>query len=116
MPRKMRSQPANPFHPGEILLEEFLIPARVSQSAFAKRIGWTRARLNELIRGKMTTANEPESGSACFWHCTDWQAGRGASDRHRRICSDPALPPQPICCAPQPIGCGRHALPTARFF
>jgi addiction module HigA family antidote len=45
-------QPANPFHPGEILLEEFLQPAGITQTAFAERLGWTRARLNELIRGK----------------------------------------------------------------
>jgi len=45
-------QPANPFHPGEILLEEFLQPGGISQAEFARRIGWTRTRLNELIRGK----------------------------------------------------------------
>jgi addiction module HigA family antidote len=44
--------PKNPVHPGEILLEEFLNPAGVTQAAFAARIGWTRARLNEFIRGK----------------------------------------------------------------
>ena len=48
----MDKQPKNPFHPGEILLEEFLEPAGVSQAAFARQIGWTKARLNELIRGK----------------------------------------------------------------
>ncbi|MEN8108935.1 MAG: HigA family addiction module antitoxin [Pseudomonadota bacterium] len=45
-------QPANPFHPGEILLEEFLQPAGITQTAFSERLGWTRARLNELIKGK----------------------------------------------------------------
>ena len=45
-------QPTNPFHPGEILLEEFLQPASITQTAFAERLGWTRARLNELIKGK----------------------------------------------------------------
>jgi addiction module HigA family antidote len=45
-------QPRNPFHPGEILLEEFLGPAGISQTAFAETLGWTRARLNELIKGK----------------------------------------------------------------
>jgi antitoxin HigA-1 len=45
-------QPKNPFHPGEILLEEFLKPAGITQMAFAKKLGWTRARLNELIKGK----------------------------------------------------------------
>ncbi len=48
----MTRQPKNPFHPGEILLEEFLVPMGVTQTAFAERIGWTRARLNELIKGK----------------------------------------------------------------
>jgi addiction module HigA family antidote len=48
----MARQPMNPFHPGEILLEEFLLPMGVTQAAFAKKIGWTRARLNELIKGK----------------------------------------------------------------
>ena len=45
-------KPKNPFHPGEILLEEFLKPAGVTQTAFAEKIGWTRARLNEFIKGK----------------------------------------------------------------
>lgn len=45
-------QPTNPFHPGEILLEEFLQPSGITQTAFAEQLGWTRARLNELIKGK----------------------------------------------------------------
>ena len=45
-------QPANPFHPGEILFEEFLQPAGITQIAFSGQLGWTRARLNELIKGK----------------------------------------------------------------
>ena len=45
-------QPENPFHPGEILLEEFLQPAGITQTAFSGQLGWTRARLNELIKGK----------------------------------------------------------------
>jgi addiction module HigA family antidote len=44
--------PKNPIHPGEILLQEFLSPAEETQAAFAARIGWTRARLNEFVRGK----------------------------------------------------------------
>ena len=52
MTKKASSQPRNPFHPGEVLLEEFLVPAGITQIAFAKRLGWTRARLNELIKGK----------------------------------------------------------------
>ena len=48
----MTKQPKKPFHPGEMLLEEFLVPMGMSQAEFARRLGWTKARLNELIRGK----------------------------------------------------------------
>jgi addiction module HigA family antidote len=41
-----------PFHPGEILLEEFLKPLRISQVAFASHIGVPVQRINELVRGK----------------------------------------------------------------
>ena len=41
-----------PPHPGEMLLEEFLKPLGVSQSAFAIRLGVSFPRLNEVIRGK----------------------------------------------------------------
>ena len=44
--------PTNPFHPGDILREEFLEPMKLTQTEFAARVGWTRARLNEFIRGK----------------------------------------------------------------
>ena len=46
------NQPNNPFHPGEILFEEFLRPAGITQTAFAEKLGWTRARLNEFVKGK----------------------------------------------------------------
>ena len=42
----------NPFHPGEILLEEFFIPMGVSQREFANQIGWTPRKLNEIVKGK----------------------------------------------------------------
>jgi len=48
----MARQPKNPFHPGEILLEEFLEPEGLTQTALAEELGWTKARLNELIKGK----------------------------------------------------------------
>lgn len=50
--KAVNRQPKHPFHPGEMLLEEFPEPQGVSQAEFARRIGWTQARVNELIRGK----------------------------------------------------------------
>jgi antitoxin HigA-1 len=41
-----------PTHPGEMLLEEFLNPLGISQSAFAVRLGVSFPRLNEIVRGK----------------------------------------------------------------
>lgn len=41
-----------PVHPGEILLEEFLKPLGISQSAFAIRLGVSFPRLNEIVRAK----------------------------------------------------------------
>ena len=52
MAKRNIKQPANPFHPGEMLLEEFLRPGKITQADFADRLGWTRAKLNELIKGR----------------------------------------------------------------
>ncbi len=41
-----------PTHPGEMLLEEFLKPLGISQSAFAIRLGVSFPRLNEIVRRK----------------------------------------------------------------
>lgn len=41
-----------PTHPGEILLEEFLKPMGISQAEFARYLGWTYAKLNEIVHGK----------------------------------------------------------------
>jgi len=41
-----------PTHPGEMLLEEFLKPLGLSQSAFAVRLGVSFPRLNEVVRRK----------------------------------------------------------------
>jgi len=41
-----------PTHPGEMLLEEFLKPLGISQSAFAIQLGVSFPRLNEVINAK----------------------------------------------------------------
>jgi addiction module HigA family antidote len=35
-----------------MLKEEFIIPAGTTQRALARRLGWTVARLSELVNGK----------------------------------------------------------------
>ena len=39
-------------HPGTILKEEFLIPAGITQVAFARHVGIPLQRVNEIVRGK----------------------------------------------------------------
>ena len=41
-----------PTHPGEMLLEEFLKPMRITQSDFAARLGVSFPRLNENVKGR----------------------------------------------------------------
>jgi antitoxin HigA-1 len=40
------------IHPGEILLEEFLLPMNVSQNALARATGVPPRRINEIALGK----------------------------------------------------------------
>jgi addiction module HigA family antidote len=47
-----------PTHPGEMLLEEFLKPLGMSQSAFAIRLRVSFPRLNEIIRGKRSVTTD----------------------------------------------------------
>jgi addiction module HigA family antidote len=41
-----------PVHPGEVLLQEFLIPWGVSQNQLAKHMDINTSRLNDVIRGR----------------------------------------------------------------
>lgn len=73
---RMRRLPSErpPTHPGAMLLEEFLKPLGLSQSAFAGRIGVSFPRLNEIVNARRgVTADtalrlEQSTGmSAEFW-------------------------------------------------
>jgi addiction module HigA family antidote len=40
------------IHPGEVLLEEFLLPLGISQNALARAAGVPPRRINEIVLGK----------------------------------------------------------------
>jgi antitoxin HigA-1 len=40
------------IHPGEILLEEFLVPLGISQNALGRAMGVAPRRINEIVLGK----------------------------------------------------------------
>ncbi len=48
----MSGKKLDPIHPGEILLEEFLIPMDISQYRLAKDISVPPRRINEIVHGK----------------------------------------------------------------
>jgi addiction module HigA family antidote len=48
----------NPIHPGETLLDDFLLPMGLSQRAFAAELGWPPKKLNELVTGKRGITTE----------------------------------------------------------
>jgi len=80
-----------PTHPGEMLLEEFLKPFGISQSAFAVRLGVSFPRLNEIIRGKRSVTSDTAlrlahvlGMSADFWLGLqqDWDLWHALRSKH----------------------------------
>ena len=47
----MTRKALSPVHPGEILLEEFLVPLRLSQYRLAKGLSVPARRINEIVHG-----------------------------------------------------------------
>jgi addiction module HigA family antidote len=98
MAKKNTSQPVHPFHPGQILLEEFLQPGKITQAAFARKIGWTKARLNEFVRGNRgVTADaaldlgETLGTSAQLWMNLQSTLDLSQAERRRSAAKMPAM-------------------------
>ena|SRR6266851_2389612 len=47
----MTRKSLSPVHPGEILLEEFLVPLELSQYRLAKGLSVPARRINEIVHG-----------------------------------------------------------------
>jgi addiction module HigA family antidote len=53
----MTTQLAN-IHPGEVLLEEFLMPLGLSQNAVARALSVPPRRINEIVLGKRSVTSD----------------------------------------------------------
>jgi antitoxin HigA-1 len=53
--------------PGDILLEEFLKPIGMSQTALAKAIGVPPRRINEIVLGKRAVTADTDLRLARYW-------------------------------------------------
>ena len=56
-----------PIHPGEILLEEFLKPMKISQYRLAKDIAVSPRRINEIVHGKRSISADTALRLSCYF-------------------------------------------------
>ncbi len=62
------------IHPGEVLLEEFLLPMSISQNQLGRDLGVSPRRINEIIHAKRSVTADTAlrlsayfGNSASFW-------------------------------------------------
>jgi addiction module HigA family antidote len=60
-----------PIHPGEILLEEFLIPLGISQYRLAKDISVPPRRIDEIVRGQRSITADTALRLARFFQTSE---------------------------------------------
>ena len=66
----IETEPTDQLHnptPGDILLEEFLKPIGMSQTALAKAIGVPPRRINEIVLGKRSVTADTDLRLARYW-------------------------------------------------
>ncbi len=77
-------------HPGELLLEEFLVPLRISQNRLARSIGVPPRRINEIVLGKRRVTADTDLRLARFFGMSEgfWlglQSDYDLMDTRRRL-------------------------------
>jgi len=77
-------------HPGEILLEEFLKPMKLSQTALARAIGVPPRRINEIVLGKRAITADSDLRMARYFGLSEGfflrlQADHDLMARRRQI-------------------------------
>ena len=65
MPKKLP-----PIHPGEVLLEELLVPMRLSQYRLAHALSVPPRRINEIVHGKRAISADTALRLARFFGMT----------------------------------------------
>lgn len=80
-------------HPGEILLEEFLVPMGLSQNALARAVHVPPRRINEIVLGKRAISADTDLRLARYFGMSDGfflglQADYDLMERRREIETD----------------------------
>ena len=76
--------------PGEILMEEFLKPSGLSQTALARAVGVSPRRINEIVLGKRAVTADTDLRLSRYWGISDgfWlglQADHDLMQRRRQL-------------------------------
>jgi antitoxin HigA-1 len=76
--------------PGDILMEEFLKPVGLSQTALARAIGVSPRRINEIVLGKRAVTADTDLRLSRYWGISDgfWlglQADHDLMQRRRQL-------------------------------
>jgi addiction module HigA family antidote len=67
----MVAQKVPPVHPGEILLQEYLVPMGISQYRLSKEISVPARRINEIVHGKRAISADTALRLAWFFGTTE---------------------------------------------
>ena len=60
----------NPCHPGEVLLELYLVPLEMSAPALARRLDVPRTRIERLVKGETSLTADTAMRLATFFGTT----------------------------------------------
>ncbi len=76
--------------PGDILMEEFLKPIGLSQTALARAVGVSPRRINEIVLGKRAVTADTDLRLSRYWGISDgfWlglQADHDLMQRRRQL-------------------------------
>jgi addiction module HigA family antidote len=74
-----------PVTPGELLLEEFLVPMGISQYRLAKEIGVPPQRISEIVSGKRAISADTDLRLCRFFGLSNgyWLRAQAAHDTER---------------------------------
>ncbi len=76
--------------PGDVLMEDFLKPSDMSQSALARAIGVSARRINEIVLGKRAITADTDLRLSRYWSLSDgfWlslQTDHDLMERRRQL-------------------------------
>jgi len=79
---KLRIKRVDPVTPGELLLEEFLLPLGISKYRLAKEINVPAQRIGEIVKGRRSITADTDLRLCRFFNLSDgyWLRAQAAHD------------------------------------